>query len=75
MTATLGTHGRGRTWQGTGTWHEQVKRLGEDSFFSGAFVVFLCISEILCAFCLVVLRFFVYLQTDELVSPSLTLRI
>ena len=41
------------------------KRLGEDRFFSGAFVVFRCISEILCAFCLVVLRFFVYLQTTK----------
>jgi len=23
-----------------GTWHEQIKRLGEDRFFSGVFVVF-----------------------------------
>ena len=34
--AAIATH----TWQGTGTWHEQVKRLGEDRFFFGAFDVF-----------------------------------
>ena len=53
------------TWQGTGTWHEQPKRLGEDRFFSEAFVVFHNISVIFRAICLVVLRFFVYLQTTK----------
>ncbi len=38
-----------------------VKRLGEDRFFSGAFVVFRHISAIFCVFCLVVLGNFVYL--------------
>lgn len=38
------------------------KRLGEDKFFSGAFDVFRHISDIFLAFCLVVMRNFVYLQ-------------
>ena len=61
-------------WQGTGTWHEPRssvlpslvltgKRLGEEQLFSGAFGVFFSICAIFRAFCLVVLRFFVYLQT------------
>ena len=40
------------------------KRLGEDKFFSGAFVVFYNISTIFRAFCLVVKIIFVYLQTE-----------
>ncbi len=40
-----------------------AKRLGEDWFFSGAFVVFCCISTIFRAFCLVEKRNLVYLQT------------
>lgn len=59
---------------GTDTWHEQIKRLGENRFFSGAFVVFRYISTIFRTFCLEVMIYFVYLQTDGLVSPSLNLR-
>ncbi len=40
-----------------------VKRLGEDYFFSGAFVFFQHISAIFRAFCLVVFGNFVYLHT------------
>lgn len=39
------------------------KRLREESFFSGAFVVFRHISAIFRVFCLVVFGFFVYLHT------------
>lgn len=39
-----------------------AKRLGEDKFFSGAFVVFCHISVIFRTFCLVVFKNFVYLQ-------------
>lgn len=39
------------------------KRLGEDMFFSGAFVVFRHISAIFCVFCLVIFGNFVYLHT------------
>lgn len=39
------------------------KRLGEDWFFSGAFVVFRFISVFFRAICLEVKRNFVYLQT------------
>ena len=55
------------------------KRLREDRFFSGAFVVFRHISEIFRLICLVVMRNFVYLQTvkgvdanshPELISPK-----
>ena len=41
-----------------------AKRLGEDSFFSGAFVVFCRVSAIFRIFCLVILRYFVYLQAE-----------
>ena len=41
-----------------------AKRLGEDKFFSGAFVVFCHISVIFREFCLVVLGNFVYLPTE-----------
>ena len=78
---TAGTRMAGDAWQGTGTWHEPRssvlpslvltgKRLGEDQLFSGAFGVFRCISAIFRAFCLVVLRFFVYLQAYGLVSKQ-----
>lgn len=40
-----------------------AKRLGEEWFFSEAFVVFRHISVIFRVFCLEVIRFFVYLQT------------
>ncbi len=39
------------------------KRLREESFFSGAFVVFRHISDFFRIICLVVMRNFVYLQT------------
>lgn len=42
-----------------------TKRLGEDRFFFGAFVVFDCIFAIFRAFCLEVKRFFVYLQAKK----------
>ena len=42
-----------------------VKRLGEDWFFSGAFVVFAIFLLFFHVFCLVVKRKFVYLQTDS----------
>ena len=57
-------HGRGRVrMAGDGYVAATGKRLGEDQSFSGAFVVFRCISEILCEFCLEVMRIFVYLHT------------
>lgn len=40
------------------------KRLGEDMFFSGAFVVFRHISAIFRVFCLVILGNFVNLPTE-----------
>jgi hypothetical protein len=40
------------------------KRLGEDWFFSGAFVDFRCISAIFRLICLEIKVFFVYLQSD-----------
>ena len=46
------------------------KRFGEDRFFSGAFVVFRCISVIFRVFCLMVKRNIVYLQTDGLVCVT-----
>lgn len=46
-----------------------AKRLGEDKFFSGAFVVFCHISVIFREFCLVVLGNFVYLQAVKGVAP------
>lgn len=52
-----------------------AKRLGEDKFFSGAFVVFRSISAIFRAFCLVVLRNFVYLQAVKDVTPLAILSI
>lgn len=42
-----------------------AKRPGEDRFFFGAFGVFRCICAIFRAFCLVVMRKFVYLQTTK----------
>ena len=45
-----------------------AKRLGEDKFFSGAFVVFCHISVVFREFCLVVLSFFVYLHIVKGVS-------
>ena len=41
-----------------------AKRLGEDWLFSGAFVVFCRVSAIFRIFCLVILRYFVYLQAE-----------
>lgn len=49
---------------GDGFLTSTVKRLGEDMLFSGAFDVFRYISDIFCVFCLVVKRFFVYLQSE-----------
>lgn len=46
----------------------------EKTIFLGAFVVFRCICAIFRAFCLEVMRFFVYLQADGLVSLSLNLK-
>lgn len=48
-----------------------AKRLGEERFFSEAFVVFHYISVIFRVFCLVIKRIFVYLQTikgDDTIS-------
>lgn len=44
------------------------KRLGEEWFFSGAFVVFYHISAIFLVFCLEVKINFVYLQTERYVA-------
>ncbi len=51
-------------------WHQQAKRLGGDRFFSEAFVVFHCITNIFRVFCLEVWRNFVYLQTVGLESMN-----
>lgn len=47
-----------------------AKRVGEDRFFSGAFVVTSCISAIFRLICSVILRFSVYLQSDKLVCVT-----
>ena len=60
-------------WQGTGTWQQSPNASEKIVFFRGVWC-FHYISVIFRLFCLEVFRIFVYLQTDELVSPSLTLR-
>ena len=56
--------------QGTGTEHQPSKRLGEEGFFSGAFVVFRHISVIFSLICLEGKRFFVYLQAIKGVATN-----
>ena len=48
---------------GRGSGASVAKRLGEEWFFSGAFVVFYHISAIFLVFCLVIRGFLVYLPT------------
>ena len=49
-----------------------AKRLGEDRFFSGVFV-FCLISDIFRSFCLVIMKYFVYLQAERVLQQSVPL--
>lgn len=47
-----------------------AKRLGEDKFFSGAFVVFRNIFVVFRMFCLAVKRNLVFLQAEKALLPT-----